>query len=311
MAKKVKFRFREVLSGRIPLWSSKGALGDDSLVLADESIPLAEIARASRVTHCRLVLTVDGQGMQEERLLSISRGNARRLLNELNIRSSASRASARQGQLAQSGGARSFRSAVCPFCHATIDLTDFDATSQVYCSYCEALFTPDSEGRSEEQHYRLCPRCGFYARVMRMTSFYFLYVVFSSQERHECTGCLRKGAWGRLLANIPCVLGAPVAAWQLMKIYRPSRLFRGLDRANRLALAGKIDRAMEEYDLILTELKASAGVRYNQALAMEMVGRTEEARKHLRLSLSDCANYGPVLAEMGAGLRQIPHSGVS
>ena len=219
-------------------------------------------------------------------------------------------------RLIAEGQGDSFRSVACPHCNAMISLSKFADTPQCYCNYCETLFTiRDQYGAREletktltpdlETKYRMCEECGMYSYPRQFRKFYFIFVVYfmhiANEKTVRCPACMRIEAWKMLFGNIFGLLGLPMAIIQLFRSYRgkiESGPLKGLDDANILANRGKIDRALDRYDILMDNLPINAGIKYNIGSGLLTKGDVPHAEAMLLLSLEDCANFAPSLSAL-------------
>ena len=146
MDKCIEFRFRDLRpEGRdYGLLGGRGRLDEQSLILGDEVIPLERIVKGYRIPEVLLVEEVTPTGIQE-RPLQIVRGHGPNLLRELNIRVSVRCAEAHRRELAVVGAEGRLRTETCPCCGATVNLTDFPPSPQIYCGYCDSVCTMDGQ----------------------------------------------------------------------------------------------------------------------------------------------------------------------
>ena len=102
-----------------------------------------------------------------------------------------------------------------------------------------------------------------------------------------------------LFGNIFGLLGLPVAVTQLIRSYRgrvEKGPLKGLDDANILANRGKIDRALDRYDVLMDNLPINAGIKYNIGSGLLTKGDAVHAESMFLLSLEDCSNFAPSLS---------------
>ena len=104
-----------------------------------------------------------------------------------------------------------------------------------------------------------------------------------------------------LFGNAMFLLGVPVAMVQLIRSYGGSaagKPFKGLDAGNINARKGKLENALAKYQVILQEVPASAGLKYNIAMALLQQGNQEKAVGALEMALRDCSNYVPAYQQL-------------
>ena len=215
-------------------------------------------------------------------------------------------------KLSKSGTLQTYRDSSCPFCQSTIILTGLPETDQVYCNFCDTLFTVDRNvGDALEMHFRICEKCGMYSRPRSFAVFYFYFLVFTFGFHHDavesCSGCMRKSAWKMVLGNLLGVLGFPFALMQLYRSYATRKIsgrFEGLDDANLLARRGKVDMALEKYEQIMEVVPENAGVKFNIAQGLMVKRDFPHAQQMFELALDDCSNYWPAVHGLIASLEQ-------
>lgn len=299
----VQFKFKWVdAQGKEPgLFSKKGMLSGDSLTLDGQELPANTLVGNEQWGN-RFALIEPGQdGEAEHRTIAVTEGadNLRPALNRAHSKQEAHR---RREQLQKQGRGGAYHEAECPHCHATLDLTDFPRTPQVYCWFCNTITTidsPDGVPRAESA-YRLCEECGMYSKPRRFTIFYFYFLLviygFSSRETWRCPACMRPEAWKMLFGNLLFVLGVPVALVQLFRSYGGTdigSLYGGLDAANLKARKGNLEGAIQQYRKILENHEAAVGVKYNIGMAFLHKNDRENAARTLEYALEDCSNFRP------------------
>lgn len=306
MDKPIRFKFKELSADNRPIgtFSKKGAFDGQQLVLGKTTVPVGAVYRVQKVLHNRLVLAFAGQSGVDTYPFLVTAGSRDHLARVLNVAVSANIAELHRRQLAASQRGGSFRAEECPFCGATIDLSDMPVTPQTYCLYCDTVYTRRDDRPREENRYRLCQRCGLYAQPQVFTSFYFYFflVVWGYRQRTEalCHACMRNEAWKMLGANLLFLLGLPTAIYQLVRSYfggsARSAAFAGLDGANALVHRGRFEAAVAAYEAVAGRQAACAGVRHNQALALCRLANWSEAARYLEHALRDCSNHAPSYA---------------
>lgn len=297
-----KFHFVGEDGSKQGFLAKKGSFDGAVLTLGDSTIPIGAIGKALRRFDKILMTVATGEDQTGTIVLAVSGAAGKKLHTMINKAASRGRAEARQKELIESGKGDRFRSEVCPFCEATVDLSGFEATPQLYCDYCDSLATLDGSGPKDAASYQLCDNCGYYSqpKVFTLFYFYFLLVVYGwrSQQVHYCNACMRSEAWKMLFANLIFILGVPVAIVQLCRAYfggsALSSAFKGLDKANALASAGKPAKAEKAgviYQQIAERVGPAAGVHYSHGLALARADRLRDAIGPLELALADCGNY--------------------
>ncbi|QDT17414.1 tetratricopeptide repeat protein [Alienimonas californiensis] len=318
-----KFRFLNEQGQPAGLFRKKGRWDGETLTLDDVTLPAAALMDVqARDKLLFLVVPVENDSTAEEAAgpragtigASFS-GNAtaQSLKSALDVARSAAWAESHREQLEAAGRGAAFRSATCPHCEATAVLSDMPKTPQVFCAFCETLWTERAaaDPPAWETAHRICDECGYFAAPRKFTVFYFyfLLVVYGWNVRAtwRCPACMRGDAWKMLVVNAPFVLGVPVALTQLARTYGSDLTggpYAGLDAGNKAARAGKFDAAIARYRAILERLGAAAGVKYNLGLALAGEGETNRAADAFLASLDDCANYAPAYQRVAPLLEQ-------
>ncbi|MFO0950375.1 MAG: hypothetical protein U0835_04345 [Isosphaeraceae bacterium] len=204
---------------------------------------------------------------------------AQGLARELGRAFSSHWASVRLESLRTEGREAEFRVRPCPHCGASLDLTGFPETPQVYCRYCDSISTSGPSAPTGEEKFHRCDGCGYYSvpKVFSSTVVVFALavVVWWSNRRYYCRSCMKREAWKTFFKNLPTLVGAPFALVQLARSYLGGAArtwpLAGLDAANRAGASGKLERAERTYQEILTRVPHAAGVHYNRAKAHAQV----------------------------------------
>jgi hypothetical protein len=317
---KFSFQFINAKTGQVAsMFSKKGSVDDERLVLDKQSYTIDQIRFATRRTN-RLILSVRvpaPSGVEDQVIVvQVGGGALRKVLPAINRRVSDRRADAHREQLTRAGRARDFREGMCPGCACTIDLTGHPPSPELYCQYCDTIWTEpadDPQRRKDETMFRCCDQCGLYSKPTTFTTFYFLFLVvvytFSYKQKVMCNTCMRKEAWKMMGGNLLGLLGLPVAFVQLVRAYAGgsalNKTFAGLDKANALVKAGKTDAAAAVYDQITARLEHCCGVRYNYGLSLLQARRPEQAALRFAEALSDCGNYGAAAQALGSCYHQL------
>lgn len=272
-------------------------------------LPVEQICKTQR-RHERLIIYLDPTSpaglFTPAMAICVSSGPIGALHSSLNEIASARRATERRRTLGQGGASDAFRSAECPHCRSTLDLTGFAETPQVYCDFCDTVYTADGKGPEDEAVFSLCDRSRLYARSRGFTR---SVVPWRRHREHACNAAFRPVALRMLLRSVPLVVGVPHALHQLARTLlggeARSRAFRGLNRANADALAGRTDRAIAGYRSLAERLGPAAGVRYNEGLAAGKAEFFAEAVLAFEAALEDCANYRPAAELLALSLQQL------
>ena len=309
----LNFKFRWMDEGTVTGYVAlAGSFDGKTLTLGDETYSVSSIAGV--VTHENVLCVVLDENEYQQINVVVSGETADTVKRAIDASRSGLLAAEEQKQLNEQGQGASFRSQVCPYCNATISLSKFADTPQCYCEYCMTLFTIRGQYGSQnitanaldenlEQKYRMCDECGMYAYPRQFTIFYFIFLVYFlhwiSNKTVRCPACMRFEAWKMLFGNIFGLLGLPVAFIQLFRSYRgkiEKGPLKGLDDANILANRGKIDRALDRYDVLMDNLPINAGIKYNIGSGLLTKGDVPHAETMFLLSLEDCANFAPSLS---------------
>ncbi len=294
-----KFHFVDNNGNKQGFLAKKGSFDGSVLKVDGNDIPIAAIGKALRRFDRIAVTIAAGGGKTQTFVMAVSGSPGKKLHTLINKAASQRHAEARKEELVKAGKVDRFRTEVCPHCQATVDLSGFEVTPQLYCDYCDTIITRDGSGPKDAHTFQLCDRCGYYSqpKVFTVLYFYFLLVVYGWQSRqvHFCNACMRSEAWKMLFGNLIFIIGVPVAITQLCRAYfggsARSESFKGLDGANALAVKGKADKASAIYDQIAQRVGPAAGIHYSRGLALLHAGRVEEAIVSFERSLADCGNY--------------------
>lgn len=269
------------------------------LVLGQNTVPFGAIGHMLPRRNDLLILAV-GDGMA---VLSTP-GQAGRLFRALAPHVSRAHAEGHRADLERRGLGDQFRSATCPHCRSTLDLSRMAETEAVYCRYCDRVTQAGVEAK-QSAPYRCCGSCGYYARPRKFTEFYFyflLYVYGWRYSQHEfCSACMRSKAWKMLAINFVFVLGVPVAITQLCRAYfggSVGSLYPGLEAANAKSIAGKRDKAETAYLTILTKTPIGPGVHYNRGLNALKARDSDGAVLAFEEALGDCSNFLPAYSRL-------------
>ncbi len=305
------FRFHEVDDhGReTGLRSRPGRFDGQTLWLSVAALSVADIRKTQR-RHNRLIVHLAPESpmgsFTRTVAFNVNSGPIGALHASLNELVSARRAQTRHRELGDEGTAGSFRSTECPHCRSTLDLTGFAETPQVYCDFCDTVYTADGSGPEDEAEFSLCDRSRLYARSR---SFIESFVPWDRHRVHVCNAAFRHTAAQMFLCNLPLVIGMPNAAYQLFRTRlggdARSRAFHGLQRANVQALTGHTDRAISSYRALAERLGPAAGVHYNEGLAAGKAEYFAEAVLAFEASLADCANYRPAAELLALSLQRM------
>ncbi len=305
------FRFRDVddLGREAGLRSRPGHFDGQTLWLDAAMLPIEQIRKTQR-RHDRLIVHLDPTSyaglMVDSLAFSVCDGAIDALHSSLNELVSARRVAERREMMKSRRELDSCRSEECPHCRSTLDLTGFEETPQIYCDFCDTVYTADGSGPDDEAEFSLCDRSRLYARSR---VFIESFVPWRRRRVHACNAAFAPTARRMLLCSLPLLVGVPIALHQLGRVLlggeARSRGFRGLSRANADALSGRTDRAIAGYRELAQTLGPAAGVRYNEGLAAAKAEYFAEAVLAFEAALEDCANYRPAAELLALSLQRI------
>ncbi len=310
-AKELNYKFRFVRNkNAIGLFAKKATATDRELILAKEPIDYADIIN-STCRDQRIALSIAPEATLGENtrkalqadqilVLEVSQGRTNDLERHIDRASSAIQAEQHRQELINAGKANRFHSIQCSNCQATIDLSDFNRTSYVYCRYCESIIKSSGEIVTPGDSYRICDECGMFDRVREYThfNFYFLLVVygFSYHRVHVCDNCAVHLAKLALPRNLVFILGVPSAIYMWIKaITGRDPSLRALAKANALARKGKFKEADEIYVQFAGPYPEHPALLRNRSLGHLYGNNLNAAASLLSRSLKSCNNYLPSL----------------
>ena len=311
----ITFKFRWMDEGNVSggMFALTGSFDGSHLTLDEEIYPISTIHGVGVYDHV-MAIVVEQDEEQLSRTIVFKGESPKNVKQAIDGARSVIEVAEEQKRLIEEGQGDSFRSEVCPHCTASISLSKFADSPQCYCGYCETLFTirdqysgheleSNTLQQSLEPKYRMCETCGMYSFPRTFSKFYFIFLLYFthvvSEKTVRCSACMRWEAWKMLFGNIFGLLGLPVAVTQLIRCYR-SRVekgpLKGLDDANILANRGKIDRALDRYDMLMDNLPINAGIKYNIGSGLLTKGDVPHATTMFLMSLEDCSNFAPALS---------------
>ena len=288
-------------AGQPTSWlSKKGKFDGVQIHIDGESFPATAIYHTTLVNKVFVFVLGGSDGGARVVSMLVHSGNVKQLKTEIDkIRSAAQVTLAEQVWRSQ-GQAGAFRKEVCPNCSATLDLSNFDATPQLFCDYCDTVYTVPKQPETpiNESEYRLCEHCGMYSRPRKFTEFYFYFLFvaygFWTKESMRCPACMRGTAWKMFAINFLFVLGTIPSIYQLIRAYASDKVggvLSGLHTANLKATKRNYSAATKIYQSILERVPVAAGIHYNLGLALVQNQEWERASAAFELSLDDCSNY--------------------
>lgn len=304
------FQFKHFSNGQaIGLKAQDGSVSQAGITLGDHTIPMTDIL-GTTVRGNVLVFAVNEAAIMDDKLAKrINRGalvvqiyklDAIEVEKAIDRHSSQQKAQVRQQQMQLDGTGEQFRSHVCPNCTSTIDVTDFDQSSSVFCGYCETVFSNSGQIETLGYDYKTCQDCGGFDRNREYTFFQFFFIVIAYAYNHSkhylCDACAHTKAKRSLLTNSIFLLGVP----QAIRNIRKSQTNRedGLEELGNLnaaAIQGDIQEATDTKARLNPMFQEHPGVLYNMGLANLRSGDTSNAKAWFSQSLNQCSNYSPSL----------------
>jgi Zn-finger nucleic acid-binding protein len=323
----ISFKFRFIKKGQAAhIMSKKGQADDIGLELGGDRIRYEEVVDTTSRDNRLIVVfrpgaelgPVVGKNLAEAgiAIIEVYKIGVRTLERYIDRRSSLKQTEQRRARLAQEGKLNLFRTLACPCCAATVDVSELDRTTYVYCRFCESVFKDGGEVVTLGDVYRVCDECSIFDRVQSYTEFYFYFLLvvygFSHKKRHLCDNCAGRTFWKVLAINAVFMLGVPSAIWMKVKSMRgrEARLAE-LPSANALAKKGKVDAAHMVFATLYERLPDHPGLLYDQGLGALMAGRTDEGVGYLERSLKACANFLPSIQFLGSLSDALPPEGSS
>ena len=280
--------------------SKKGSFDGELLDLAGESYRAADILHTMQVKKAFIFVVPVSDGEPKAISILMHSGNVKQLRSDIDRIRSAVQVGKEEEAWQAGGRVGVFRKEQCPCCTATLNLSRFEPTPQLFCDYCDTVFTVpiQPETPKNEVEYKLCEHCGMYSHPRHFTEFYFyfLFVIYGywTNESTRCPACMRGTAWKMLAVNFLFVIGIIPAVYQLIRAYASDKIagpFSGLHAANLKATKRNYSAATKIYQSILDRVPFAAGVHYNLGLALVQNKEWERASAAFELSLDDCSNY--------------------
>ncbi len=319
-AKELNFKFRFVRTKyAVGVFAKKAVATDQALILDQESIDYSDI-RDSTCRDQRLAFILSPNASLGEKtrkslqgenvlVLEVSQIKAMELKKLIDRASSAIQTEKHRQELVKAGKAERFHSVMCSNCQATIDLSDFNRTTYVYCRYCESLIKYNGEVVTPGDSYRICDECGMFDRVRDYTlfNFYFLLVVYGYSVRriHVCDNCAVRMARLALLRNLLFILGVPSAIYMWVKaVASRDKSLQALATANALARKGKFKEADEIYVQFSGPYPEHPALLRNRSLGHLFGNNVNAAMSLLSRSLKSCNNYLPSL-QLARRIKQV------
>ncbi len=292
------------------LFAKKGIASATSIHLDKVEIPYANIIETSNRDNIFVMALSPStpldakvkKQLQKDRFLviTVTDGKAKELKKHVDHYGSATWAENHKQQLISTGKGNLFCTVICAHCGATIDLSDVERTSYIYCPYCASIVNYSQQIVSNSDVYDVCDECHMYDRVRGYTVFYFYFLLvvygYSYKRRFVCDACATSLAQRALLLNLIFILGVPSAIYMWIKAQSGrDPYFQDLAKANQLARKGKYQQADEIYDRLFSLYPEHPGLLMNKGLG-HLYGKDGNAGfGFLTRSLKACANYLPTL----------------
>lgn len=302
------FKFRFVKNGQpANLFAKKGYANETELILNGDPVPLSSVVdTTTRDNRLAMVFAegtplgpaISGGSEAGATVIETYKVKALDLERFIDRAASAAEVETTRKALEAEGNSQLFRTASCPHCQATINLSRMDSTQYVYCRFCETVFSERKVTAGDQ--YKICEGCGFFDRVRGYTEFYFYFLLiiygFSYKRRHLCDNCAGSLFWKVLLVNLIFILGVPSAVWLKIKsMTGRDPEFADLAKANHLAQKGQAALAEPLYANLQDKLPEHPGLLYNRALGKLSGQDTNGAMGDFRRSMRACSNYLPTI----------------
>ena len=309
----LKFKFKYVNSGGYAtgFFSQKAILTESKMTLGKDELSYADVWDTTTRDR-RLVLAISPHvnlmdkkllnNLLEGRILVLEIYQAEPLTVEKFIDRISSRhhVERRRQELIAAGQSHLFHSTTCPECQATIDLSNLNRSSYVYCRFCESIFPESYPAITNGSKYRICDECHMFDRVQGYTEFYFYFLLvvygFYAKRRHLCDNCAHRVFIKAFLLNLIFILGVPSAIWMKIKsMSNRDPALKSLSKATGLSKKGNYAKAEEIYHTLYKTYPDHPGLLMNQGLGHLFGGDGNGATNCFNRSLRACPNYQPVL----------------
>ncbi len=307
----ITFKFRYVMNAHAQgIFAKKGIVNEQEILLDKERLIYDDIVD-STTRDRRIVLTLSSSASLSKKVsekvietayLVLEIYNAKPLEIERFIDriSSKKEVEQKQRQLIAAGEGNLFRSAVCPHCEATIDLSDLNRSSYIYCRFCETVFRETQTAMTRGENYRVCEECQMFDRVKGYTEFYFYFLLvvygYSYKRRHLCDNCAGNLFVKMILINFIFILGIiPSLCVKIKSMMGRDPELKRLAKANALALNGKYDRAAGIYEQLYQSYANHPGLLMNQGIGHLKGSDLSGASRCFEKSLAACSNYVPTM----------------
>jgi hypothetical protein len=308
----LSFKFRFVNQGQAlsqELFAQKGVANEREILLGKEVLIYDDIADTTTRDQ-RVIIALSNTACLSQKLsrhlvnnsalvLEVYRGKCLGLEKYIDRITSAKEVEKKKQRLSEAGQFHLFQSVTCPECQATIDLSDFERTSYVYCRFCETVFK-ENLSMTKGSTYRLCDECGMFDRVRSYTEFYFYFLFFVYgfyyKRRHVCDNCADGIFWKMFFLNLLFVIGVPSSLWLKIKsLTGRDPYLKQLAKANGLSKKGNYQTADKIYERLSQRYPEHPGLLLNEGLG-HLRGKDATGAVHrFGRALKSCSNYYPAL----------------
>ncbi|HIK09339.1 MAG TPA: hypothetical protein IGS52_03555 [Oscillatoriaceae cyanobacterium M33_DOE_052] len=309
----LKFKFKYVNSqgAATGFFSQKAILSESKIILGKDELRYVDVMDTSTRDR-RLVLAISDQinlvdkkllnYLLEGRILILEIYHADAITVEKFIDRISSRHQVelkRQAMIA-AGQGHLFHATTCPECQATIDLSNLNRSSYVYCRFCESIFPENLPAITNGSKYRICDECHMFDRVQGYTEFYFYFLLvvygFYAKRRHLCDNCAHQVFIKAFLINFIFILGIPSALWiKIKSLSNRDPALKSLSKATGLSKKGNYAKADPIYNQLHKTYPEHPGLLMNEGLGHLFGGDGNGATNCFNRSLRACPNYSPVL----------------
>jgi hypothetical protein len=308
------FKFRYVQKGQtVGFGSQKGVAEDRELILGKETLVYDDLMSATARDN-RLLLVLAPQARLSDLLakrsmeraaiaLETDKVKAQLLAKHINRICSLREVEKTRQRLAEAGKSDLFRTTTCPDCESTIDLSELDRSSHVYCRYCETVFQEGGEAVTRGALYRVCEGCGMFDRIRPYTEFYFYFLLvvygFSYSTRHVCDNCAHRIFLKTFFCNLIFLLGLPSSIYvKIRSLSGRDPYWKELARANALSRKGRYQEADVLFSQLQMRYADHPGLLMNEGIGHLCGNDGNGAVACFQRTLRSCPNYLPVLRLM-------------
>lgn len=281
----------------------KGSFDGRVLDLSYERFQVSEIEIARACDNAQAVIVPCNRNRPAVGIAA-NKEVIQKLIKNVNAAVSKLRADRKVSQVLAEGE-ENFRTEVCPYCSSTVELTNFEVSPQVFCTYCFSLFQPRHPNPTAAAGMGFCKNCGLFDKLkwyrytadIQTTMFGGTrYVVETSLL---CQTCLKNKARGMCILAAIGVITMPIGIWLYRRTVKPQEMPPNLEKlkdANKLVASekpDKIQQGQEIYQEILAKTRNNAGIRTNVAQAHLSKNDLRGAVVALEAALEDCSNFAP------------------